>query len=118
MLFRSKPENIDLKFLAIVYDSSVVVSEPRLTALPLRCYLTASIIRRSRIEGLREDQIHSWIPHDLQPGLQWHPIPGGLYGSEQFMSDCDGCGQRRLHTLLGQVPANNAKRLEVTSCFL
>ena len=110
-----KPVNIVLKYLAVFYDSSFFDhARPPSATLSVRCYITAISGKRGT-DGLFESQIHSWIPHDLQPGLQWHPIPGGLYGSEQFMSDCDGCGQRRLYTFLGQAIMPRGCKLRIRS---
>ena len=110
----TKPDKVDLKFLAIVYDSSGLLPAGQyLERLPLTCYIS---VATTFSQPVRKSQMDSWLK-DLQPGLVWRPITGGLYGSEPFEEDRQSNGQRKLHTLLGEVPCNNKMRQQVNSCF-
>ena len=110
----TKPTKINLKYLAIVYDnSSLICAGQRIEHLLVTCYISA--VSTSR--GVYKSQMDSWLS-TLQSGLVWNPINGGLYGYEPFMADCRGNGQRKLHTLLGEVPCNNKMIQQVISCFL
>ena len=113
MLFRSK---VDLRYLAIAYDGSDLTWPGQfIQHLQVTCYLNvASTGKNAR--GVRKAQIDSWLA-ELQPGIVWSSINGGLYGSEPFEEDRQSNGQRKLHPLLGEVPCSNKKRQQVM-CFL
>ena len=107
-----KPDKFDLKYLAIAYDSSGLIwPDQFIERLQVTCYLSVAMTGQ-KARGVRQAQMNLWMA-ELQPGIVWSSIEGGLYGSAPFMADCESSGQRKFHALVGNVPKNNKKKLEV-----